>query len=290
MNEQTSLFSEAESLIGDAEQAAIDLDFHLAERIMRRAGEIDPYLSNLQSYLRIFRYLKTERKRNPETPDFIAAVWKGLPLSVGKHALTAAESRIIEAYLDPIAEKNLSSKGPFVDRGKTLPRACLYMQRLPSLALRELQNLVCGPYARRADLWAYYGDACSILNRNAEAEASYSRALLADPEGVDLFRIRNEGLRRLFDRLSRDHHEQEARALLYIHGWMEGLVPCLRKTDSAGLKIPKKIPENRVGELLQFALCLTLDQSGKGKKIHVEARQRMMEIDPDLFRLYLARA
>jgi tetratricopeptide (TPR) repeat protein len=290
MNEQINLFSEAESLIGDAEQAAVDLDFHLAERTMRRAGEIDPYLSNLQSYLRIFRYLKSERKRNPVTPDFLAAVWHGLPHSVRMHALTIAESRIIDGYLDPIAEKNLSSKGSFVDRAKTLPRACLYMHRLPSRALRELQTLVCGPYARRADLWAYYGDACSILDRNAEAESSYSRALLADPLAVDLFRIQSEGLRRLFARLSQDHAEPEARALLFIHGWLEGIVPCPKKTDAAGTRLPRKIPGDRVGELLQFALCLVMDQSGKGKKIHVEARQRMMEIDPDLFRLYLARA
>ncbi|MBN1895774.1 hypothetical protein JW906_14885 [bacterium] len=289
MNEQTSLFSEAESLIGDAEQAAVDLDFHLAERTMRRAGEIDPYLSNLQSYLRIFRYLKSERKRNPGTPDFITAVWHGLPKSVAAHALTAAESRIIEGYLDRIAEKNLASKSPFVDRGKTLARACLFIHRLPERAHRELLDLVCGRYAGRSDLWAYYGDACRVLNRTAEADAAYCRALLNDPLAVDLFRIRSEGLRRLFARLLQDHSGQEAAALLFIHGWLEGLLPCPKKADAADYAIPRKIPENRVGELLQFASCLALDQTGKSKKNHVEARQRMMEIDPDLFRLYLAR-
>jgi hypothetical protein len=149
-------------------------------------------------------------------------------------------------------------------------------------------------HAGRADLWAGYASALWSIGNRRESTAALVRALVLDPAAVDLCRTRIPELRTLYEKLLLKRPPSESKALLLFYGWIEDLWKIRRPSgspDTVESDVRKRIAgtdaPDRTGRLTRFSLCFYLDKIRPPGEIDIEARERMMELEPDLFRMYL---
>jgi len=70
----------------------------------------------------------------------------------------------------------------------------------------------------------YYGDINILRGYHEEARAAYLRALVLQPQQLDLFCLQDKELRRLCNTFSQKRSPVEACSLLFPRGWLNGLI------------------------------------------------------------------
>jgi tetratricopeptide (TPR) repeat protein len=297
MNDQLSIFSVAVSCLQDAESALVNLNFNSVEKLLKNAKAIDPGMANLDSTIRICRFLKKNFKDSFDISDFLVNAWLKVPEVVRQNKLLPSEARCADRYLSQIAIQKLGHDNVFIDSEEILHRGSFYsVNEQHSKAHKLFLDTLTTTHPDRADLWGYYGDACFQLKRIREANSAYIRALIIDPQSLDIFRLNYKDLSQLYFRLLQSYSDTEARALLLFNGWIERILEIPRSQTDKGdynkqirEKVLKEISEESDERLHQFSVCLFLDQSQPPDQIDYEVRERMMELNRDMFARYLER-
>jgi tetratricopeptide (TPR) repeat protein len=294
MTDQLSIFSSAGPHLNNAYLAIERLDFDLANDHLNQAKKIDPWITNLESTQKIVQFYKDIYQQKNNIPDFITETWLKIPEAVNENRLLISEAHFADLNLSKIADKHLNSDNSFIDRKEILHKACLLILGKNKIAAqKKLLDSLTTTHCYRADLWGYYGDVCMILNRFQEAHTSYVRALILDPQDIDLFRLKSKDLNHIYFQLIQEFPERDARELLLFYGWYEDLlkIPKFNKDQPdliQNLKnsLIKGIPKDNTKRLYNFSICFYLDQSLSGEKTNYEYRERMMKLDKELFTKY----
>lgn len=260
------------------------------------AGEIDPYLADINTLLQAVDILLDFGLSANTKSSGLAAAWKEvrtaratLPRAVYARVERAICQRALQClpadYSDFVAPKEKTLHAGY---------CCLVLNR-PDEAYKKLLDYLTGhPDESHPALWGYFGDACCQLKRHDETNSGYLRALLTDAQAVDFTRLRHPDLRRIFKQLCSQHLEETSRALLPIHAWLEGVLHIPKGAAWLARTISRH-RDDQSAELAptpaqryrQFALCLFIDQSGLHGDIAFDSRVEMQRLDAPLFRRYL---
>lgn len=295
MNNQLSIFSIAIPYLHDADLALAEMDFENAEDLLNTAKSIDPTMNNLDSTIKICRFLKTNFNKTSDTKKFLAKMWQKIPKAVKQNHLLPSEGKHADRILSKIAFQKLKHDSEFIDPEQALHWACCYfINEQTSEAHKLLLHTLTTNHPNRADLWGYYGDVCFQLERYREVNSAYLRALIIDPQALDMFRLNHKELSQLYFRLIQTYPDQEARALLLFNAWAEHLLEIPRNQQTSRNEIKQlrekvfqKTYEKPAKRLHQFTICLYLDQSQPSGEIDYQVRERMMELNEELFARYL---
>jgi len=293
-NKQLSIFSEADGFLEKAAAAVRELKFDRAEREMVTAGNVNPFLTNLETWRKIINLMKKEKKDGSLT-DFISRTWHAVPDEVKSGRLHPHEAELADREIAEIALHHLGKAEGFLDEDQTvhwgfLLAACGKYLEAQKILLQSLTD----NHTDHADLWAAYTNVLWQLNRKTEAHSAFVYALILDPFCIDLYRIKIPELKRLYEKLRMHYTESESQALLMFFGWMENFLVISRpqravKTIHTDIK--KRIAETddsgKTGRFRRFCLYFYLDRIRDYGDIDLEARERMMELAPDLFRMYM---
>jgi tetratricopeptide (TPR) repeat protein len=294
MNEQLSIFSNADDSLKRAIDAVRNLDLEKAGREISAARRIDPYAANLEAWEVIIGLLAGLGSGRPLS-DFLAETWRALPEKTECGILSIKILELIDREIAEIALRHIGRPGGFLDAKKTLHWGFVIAARGDHEESRTLlmETLTDG-HAGRADLWAGYASALWSLGNRRESTAALVRALVLNPAAVDLRRTRIPELRTLYEKLLLRRPPSESRALLLFSGWIEGLWEIRRPVGSPDVvesDVRKRIDgmdaSDRTGRLTRFSLCFYLDKIRPPGEIDIEARERMMEMEPELFRVYM---
>ncbi len=290
--QQRSLFPDGFEIQERALAALRELDAAAALALVGQARAIDPQLAGLDPLEAALRVLLAQGA--PRDPDGVA----GLLLQAGDDAwhgrLGAAAADFVETAVGrwllalPVADDD------FLDAAERVPRALVLLLQGQAATARSGLLALLGDRPERADLWGWLGDACTALQRGAEADGCYVRALLLDVGAVDAQRLRAAPLRECLLRLRVAHGEALARELLLAEAWIAGALAIPPDNDW--------LDRQQVGELLaaaatapgplagarQFALLLYRDRSRPLGQVDLADREAMAELQPDLFRRYMA--
>lgn len=263
-----------------------------------RAIRIQPYMADLRTLKSVGEYLKNRFRPGLGVPNFLAQVWYDIPAAVTRNELTPGMGRYTESLLTRIAQvQKVPTGSPFIDKKEKLHRSCLMMSAGNYETARKLLlETLTSTHPLRADLWGYYGDINILLGYQEEARAAYLRALVLQPQQLDLFRLQDKELRRLCNTLSQKRSPVEACSLLFTHGWLNGLfnIPrgntwLARQSQYLQDKMAEELPLYKHERWHRFSICLFLDQSKPVGEIDYEAREQMMELDGELFEEYLGK-
>ena len=297
MNQQLSIFSRADDSLGRAVEAVRGLDLEQAGREIETARHVDPYAANLEVWNVIIGLL-SGLDSGPPLPDFLASIWRALPEKTESGVVPMKFLDLIDREIAEIAFRHIGMSNGFLDEEKTLHWGFLSAARGDHDESRSLlMDALTGGHAGRADLWAGYASALWSIGNRRESTAALVRALMLDPAAVDLRRTRIQELRTLYEKLLLKRAPDEAKALLLFSGWQEGLWEIrrpARSPDSVESDIRNRVAETdvlgRSGRLRRFSLLFYLDRIRPPGEFDIEARERMMELEPDLFRIYLTRS
>jgi len=291
---QRSLFPDAYEVQADALDALNELDIDAGLACVREARRRDPTLPNLDALDAALIWLRSVIGSEPARAESAAAAFLALPAS----DLSVQASGFVDLAVARFGLR--CADGDFLDAERRVPEAALRLVLGQfEAARRGLARLLDRTadrdgHDRRADLWGWRADACFACDRPEEAGAAWVRALLLDPDRIDLFRTRAPRWRTLFAELRVDRAEAEARALLFPHAWLRGLVEVPVDNDWLDAHLPRLRAATRVAtdapradRLLRFALLLYEDRSRPGPP-DIAQREEMQALEPELFQQVVA--
>ena len=296
MTYQPDLFSAAVEHKRKALDALQRFAFRQAKTELETAHAIDPYLADIESLLQSAEFLAKLGIDLGSKSSALARAWD--KVREARDALPRAVHSGVETLIcERLAQCLPPDYSDFVDSArKTLHvgYCWLILNRPKEAHSRLLAYLTSHLNDSYPELWGYFGDASYQLNRREESNSGYLRALFMNPQAVDLEQIRHPGLQRIVEDLRSQHPEETARALLPIHGWLEGVLR-IPKSDTWLTRVIREQRYDDSPELLsypaqryhQFALCLYIDQSDLHGDIDFDARMEMQRLDKALFHRYL---
>jgi tetratricopeptide (TPR) repeat protein len=288
MKEQLTLFGEGLSFMEHAERAMEDLDLEDAGLNLAAARSVNPWLARLDTAEKFLRLMKTCFGTAGTAGARLAGLWRMIPECVADGTMTAFEARWAGEIVARSAVKLEKSVSGFVGEGDRLhPGACLLSLKEPAEAQRILLETLDSNPLERTDLLGYYGDACLSLGRYREANTAYFQALLLDPHGVDLFRLKDENLLDLHGRLALKYRGRNASALLLFFGLMDGTFqPFDNRARSSPLwrKIIDLSESAKTERFHRFSLLALRDRT---LGTSTEIRETMKTLAPELFSTYL---
>lgn len=288
---QGLLFPDGFEILEQALVALRDIDVRRADELVRRARAAQPNLVNLDIIEAACEFLRGNLADEPD-PDRCAATL----LAVSRDAEAGRLGEEVGHFVDQVLGRYLARmdrEGPFVDGTGRMPwaRVLLIVGR-PDDAHRSLVELV----ARhpRADLWWALGDAARLVDRAAEANAAFVRALVFDPQAVDCFRLQHVALRRCYQQLRARHDPSSARELLLPSAWIDGVLeiaPGNRWVEAAtnadqGLTGSSEVPP-QARSMRRFARLLFADRTAGSDNVDIARREEMAALAPDLFVRYV---
>jgi tetratricopeptide (TPR) repeat protein len=289
---QLSLFPEAAEVQATALAALRDLDVAGARVVVDRLRRRSPALVNLAVIDETLRLLERHLGPGPATPHQLAELVSVVRLEAEAGRLSSAAADFADETVARYWRAHPApSASPFLDSAERIHRGVLDLVLGNAAAARDhLRTTLDAGHGHRADLWAYRGDACVVLQRTAEAHACYTRALLLDPCAVDLQRCRMRPLVDRFTALRERHPEEVARELLLVELWLAGLlsIPAPNTWLSADANARRPAPKSEaVAKYRRFAWLLYLDRSRPPDAVDLARREEMAELDPSLFTRYM---
>lgn len=294
IHEQISLFSCADPLLEEAETAMRAMRFEEAESLYQKAQSLDPWISNIESLLKICDFFKIQFGRGSEIASFLGSVWMSIPKAVDTDRLKDSEASIVETYIAHWADSFLPDSTAYMDREERIHRGNVLMKtRQFQNAQKHILESLTNGYTGRSDLWAYYGDACYSLNRAHEAQAAYIKALLLDPHRIDYFRMAHPEIKRQLSSLGEEMDERSAQALLLFKCWSAGCLSIPRRNsddvEESDLidRLINTEPADEQERLHLFSSCLYYDQIQPKDRIHIDLREKMKTLDPERFGIFL---
>ncbi len=296
MPDQLNLFSAAIDHKIQAIAYLKELDFRAAQEEIGLSQKIDPYLADLNIIANAIAFLNEQVNSFPDssTADRLAHIWQTMPKAVEREEISLAGLKFLDSIVAPIALKEANTEKDFVDS------ECLLHKGVCFLALREINHAhkllldaVTSGNFERADLWGYLGDTLYLQHNVGKARAAYLHALVIDPQELDLLRLAYQPIFYLYNQLRHTYSEIEAKDLLLTYGWFDGIFEIPKKDDRLtrlAMNLWNQINQGRVNSdrhYYHFSISLYLDQSQPPGQIYVEARERMMDLDRQLFNRYL---
>jgi tetratricopeptide (TPR) repeat protein len=293
---QLSIFSKADAALERAVEAFRNLDLKRASGAFSEAERLDPYLSNIQSWKNLILFLEG-RERGGDLPQTLAEAWRRVPEHLDAGRLSATDTVFFDREIAGLAFRHVEPRDGFLDTGGTVHWGFLFTAIHEYEAARTALLPAIGDGGTdRADLWAGYADALWGLGRRRESAAALVRALVKDPFAVDLLRIRMPEVKPLYAKIRMRRDPRESRAVLLFAGWMEGLWDVVRPSGTDNRveedvmeRIAKAGGSEPADRLRRFSLHFYLDRISPPGEFNIEARERMMELDAELFRAYLAK-
>jgi hypothetical protein len=294
MPAQLSLFPDGHELREQALAALRTLDLPRAMRFVDRAHAVEPNLVNLDLLAGVLRWLAPRLDLPPAVPSLATVLLAAAEDSLSGR-LPAPAADLIDEVIASFALARREPGLSFLDHEERVPWARLRLVRGEATAGRDELKQLLGEHSDRGDLWGYLGDACTLLQRNEEANACYVRALLLSPEQVDLVHIRSLPLRRCFDSLRVSHTLSLARALLFSTAWLEGALAITRGNDWLDRLTTARLDaslapagDQREGRYRRFGLLLYRDRSSPAGDVDLRRREEMAALAPDLFARYIS--
>ena len=291
--DQMDLFSQADEHLEKAMQALLETDFSGARKELQTARSINPFLPNLDATQHMIDFFQKFHKKAKNTAEALADVYEAVPEAVLKGSLLLREAELIEETMAKMALQNVKMSKPILESGKRLHWGyCHLLNRQFGKADKVFKETLNVPREQRADLWGYYGDLCHVQNDQRQAQSAYIRALLLNPQELEMYRLRHSGLKQVFRDLLLDKKGAEVRSRLLFEAWHKELFTFIntgRSTDSQpeGLQalLKKPLPKDRPGKWHRFSIHFYIDQMNA--KVDVSNRESMQKIDPELFQRYL---
>ncbi len=291
--DQLDLFSQADEHLEAAHQALLKADFSAARKELQIARSINPFLANLDATAHVVDYFAKFFKKAKNPAEALAAVFKDIPQAVQKNALLIREADLVEQMMAQMALSRVKATRPFVDSGKVLHwGSCYALTRQFSKAEKAFKETLQSVKEQRADLWGYYADLCYLMSDPRQAQRAYVRSLLIDPQEIDLYRIKQPGLKQLYFELREQYKDAEARSLLLFEGWSRELLVFSQTgrshdplADPFRAMLKKPLPKDKAGKLHRFSLHVYIDQMNA--QVDVNNREKMQAIDKALFTRYL---
>lgn len=286
---QRELFPEAHAVEADALEALDELDVARGLERVRRAREVEPGLSNLDAIEAALEWMGRALEGGRPDPERAARAFLARPAA----KLSAGGASFADRALAGFGLRG--SQGAFLDAGGLVPRGALLLARdRAEEAWRGLRALA-DEHPDRGDVLGYAADAARLVGRHEQANELLVRALVADPERVDLARTRWPGLGAVMEELRAGEQEGSARARLFPEAWIRGMldVPPENgwldlRTDRLAALAPSGAT-HRTARLRRFALLLYQDRSRPAGDVDLEAREELAGLDPELFRRVMER-
>jgi hypothetical protein len=288
---QGLLFPDGFEILEQALVALRDIDVRRADEFVRRARAAQPNLVNLDVIEESCEFLRANLANDPDL-DRCAATLLAVSRDVDVGRLGEEAGHFVDQVLCRYLARE-DRDGPFVDGAGRMPwgRVLLILGR-PADAHRSLVELVARH--QRADLWWALGDAALLVDRAAEANAAFVRALVLDPRAVDCFRLRYDALRKCYQELRARHDSSSAREMLLPSAWIAGaleIVPGNRWVEAATNADPGLTessgasPEAR--SMRRFTRLMFADRTAGSNSVDIARREEMATLAPDLFVRYV---
>jgi len=224
MSEQIELFTPAvahkEKALGALQRFAIGE----AKGHVESARQIDAYLADLGTLTLAVDVLLSLGIRPKTKPSSLARVWAriqrtgtDLPRPVRCVVEALLCERIVQLLPGDFCEF-LDSNAKRLHVG-----TCYLVLNRPEQAHKKLlHSLSSHPAESYPRLWGYFADASFLPRRREEANSGYLRALLMDPQAVDVDRLKRPDLRCVVDDLRAQHEEETARGCSrFTPGWKQ---------------------------------------------------------------------
>lgn len=293
MTAQLDFFSRAHDCMDEVEAATVDLNFDRALFYLREAFDVDPYTPNLQSTFDIIEYFKDFFSQTTQLTHFIVSSWEHIPGSVEKKLFQNRHARIADEYVAKMAFKNMEIKSPFVDEKNKLHWGCLWAAiGKHQQAKKALLQSIGEKHQHRADLWAYYANSCLALRQEDEAQAAYARAFALNPDDIDYFRLADNNIKEIYEKMFRIYPEQHVKPLMLFQLWFSEflLIPKISGPFEKNIlekeKHLKVGKNNQVENIYHFSLCFFLAEA-LDKNRGLIYREKMQQIDQELFNKYM---
>ena len=294
MNQQSAqitFLSDADVHLDEFDEAIENFDFDTALYELNKAVNENPNMPNVRSLQTILDLFEIYRDQNEHDGDLLSAFWHDMPSLVADKMLTSREAEFADQYIAKMAVRRFEVIFPD-QKDMFHIGACLIRVKKYKQAAKVLRHSVTSTHKNRADLWGCLGDAAYRQSTdNRESHAAYLRALLIDPQAVDMLRLRHPGIKQLYAELCRDYNQAAARAMLPFMLWLKKIIKIMDLDDNFIeflQRMSKKKTSNETDELHQFCINFALDQNCAAEQ-SVAHRQRMQELDGELFAMYMQR-
>ena len=288
---QRSLFPDAFEVHEQALRALDDLDLEAARRWLLEVKSRDPGLPELASWSACIEWLRRELGGGLVADECLALAFALVPEECRRGTLDKATAERIDQVLAHQGLQRMDRSRVFLDGEERVHRGVLLLVRgsfPPAMAL--LRETLAQGRDGRADLWWSLAEACLKCDRSDDANAAYVRALLLDPQAVDLHRSQHVRLTSLLDELRASRDEQEARGLLLVHAWLEGILSIPpenswleRHLSRLHLATALRSGATPAERARRFAWLLYLECSRRPGDFEESARDEMKALAPELF-------
>jgi tetratricopeptide (TPR) repeat protein len=292
MAAQRSLFPDAFEIEERALEALDEFDTAGAREHLRAARAADPGLPRIGLLEAAVEWLH-RRTGGDAGAASVAGAFRAVPSAVRSGELPRSVTGFVDRALARFGLR--VADGPFLDDAERVHRGALHLVLGNARRARELLSTTPsagGP--ERPDLEGYLGDALRALERFDDANERYVRALVLDPDEVDLHRTRHRDLADLESALLAAHDAPTARALLLARAWMDGVLAIPRGNDwLAGRlsllrgRLSVRATAPAPARLRFFSLLVYVDRSRPRSELSMSDRETMSELAPDLFAEYM---
>lgn len=295
---QTNLFGSAFPLYEEGIQRLEQFEFSDAVDLIRQAQELHPELPNAPAHLGVAELARVNGWSAGTTAQELAAFWETLHQEQAYEGRTTSQRRMVFKLLAKRLLKlaDFDADGLVPDSSPPLHISACNLHAGNHQAAMQALLRVLDTRKRRlpSRYWGYLGDVASAMRRAREANMGYLLLLAIDPYDTDWTTFRHAALELLFHRLQGSGDLQTAYGSWAFYAWADGILevapgnhyiyPLLLQKIR---QIDPEVPLNTMERLQQFSLFVMYERSRPDQGPDPDMRQRMRELDGELFSKYL---
>lgn len=293
---QGSFFSDAIDDKEGAIQCLKNREFAQARVLFQRAADVDPFLAEIDSYLKITDFLAEKFAENPTNSDVAVQALDQIRSDLYAGRCNLFVANYLEQFCSELILEQLSNDfNDFVtfQQFEFHVGYLLYVSQDYQTAREKLIKYLDTPGGRfHARLWGYLGDVNYILKFHREAEIAYMNAFLLDPLQVDMQKLKHKEILEIFKHEKNTFlNEAYAQQFIPIACWQKHVFTIPHGQNFLTGYAEKLLdqPYAKHQKYHRFALCLLIDQAGYRDDMDFRTREEMQRLDPELFQKYLER-
>jgi hypothetical protein len=287
--QQRSLFPDGFEVQEAALAALRELRVEKALSLVRCARAIDASMPGIAALQRALEWLAARVDGEPDVGQAGEAL-TALATSSAMGELDASAVALVETGIATFVSARRPAGPVFLDAEQTVSSARIDLLRGDAGAARAgAEQLLGAGFADRAALWFDHADACWVLQRPGEANASYVRALLLGPRDGHVHRCRCEPLAAVWRGLVGASFAPAAADLLLAQAWIAGALtipPGTTWLSAAQRALVRERSEQSAA--WRFSLLVYLDRSARAGECDVASREEMLALLPDVFEQFVA--
>ncbi len=292
---QATLFPDEVELRGEAQDALEQLDVEGARHALERASSVGTGGAVAEELSQALEWIEACGLGPGSDVDVMVEGFLATGEAARSGLLRRGSALRVDEVLARMLVRAAGVRVPFVGT-RRLPVGAphLVLGRLESARV-ALQQAIAQGGELRADVWGYLAD---VRWREADAEEAallFGRALLLDPEAVDLERLLRPDVLELLDELTRAHGSASARERLLVEGWLRRLVRIpdgdpwfLAHSATLRNRLEALTHQNERARLRRFGFLLFEDRVRHRADPDPDLRLAMDELECDLCRRVVA--